>query len=112
MNSVVSACTAAPFVSRLHIQPHIYQALAQKLREEIGMRDYISTSLEVEDGDLFFRFTCAAIICRGDEQWPEGVYEVVSKVVPVWWELHSFRGDVEVRNDATFEQIHEYIINQ
>lgn len=113
MNSVVSACPAAPFVSRLHVQPHIYQALAEALSERIADRSYIScATIDVEDGELLFRLHIDAIIYRREESLPEGVFEVVSKVVPVWWELHSFRGDVEVCNDATFEQIHEYIINQ
>lgn len=105
-----TATTVRSVASRpscLHIEPHIYEALAQKLLEEIGMRDYITTSLEVEDGDLFFRFTCSAIIYRRTEQWPEGVFEVISDIVPVWWELRSFRDGEEVLNDATFNGIRE-----
>lgn len=74
MNSVVSACTAAPFVSCLHIQSHIYQALAEALSEKIADRNYLPmTMLEVEDeGDLLFRFVISAVIYRREESFLEG----------------------------------------
>ena len=106
--NIVRTVEAAP--GGLHIEPHIYEALAQKLLEEIGWRNYISTTLEVEDGDRFFRFVCAAVIYRRDEQWPEGVFEVISDIVPVWWELHSFQDGEEVLNDATFNELKRYLI--
>lgn len=115
MNTIATTVrSVAPRPSCLHTEPHIYQALADALSEKIADRDYLPmTMLEVEDeGDLLFRFAISAVIYRREESFPEGVSHPVSKVVPVWWELHSFRGDVEVCNDATFEQIHEYIINQ
>lgn len=98
----------------LHVEPHIYQALADALSEKIADRNYLPmTMLEVEDeGDLLFRFAIAAVIYRREESLPEGEHYPISRVVPVWWELHSFRGDAEVCNDATFDRINEYIINQ
>ncbi len=98
----------------LHVEPHIYQALADALSEKIADRDYLPmTMLEVEDdGGLLFRFAVSAVIYRREESLPEGAYYPISKVVPVWWELHSFRSDAEVCNDATFDRLNEYIINQ
>lgn len=96
----------------LHIEPHIYEAIAQKLLEEIGTHDYITATLEIEVGNRYFRLVCACIVYRRTEQRPEGVFEVVSDVVPVWWELHSYEDWKEVVNDATFERIREQFRNQ
>lgn len=95
----------------LHLEARIYEALAQELIEQIGARDYITTTVEVEDGDRFFRLTLTAVLYRRTECRPEGTARPITDVVPIWWELHSFVGDEEVLNDATFERIKEYIIN-
>lgn len=94
----------------LHVEEHIYDALAKAMLVEIGPRNYITTTLEVEDGDLFFEFVCSAIIYRRTEEYPEGAFEAISDVVPVWWELSSFRGDEQVLNDATFDKLKRYLI--
>lgn len=95
----------------LHLEARIYEALAQELIEQIGARDYITTTVEVEDGDRFFRLHLTAVLYRITEWRPDGVACPISSVAPLWWELHSFVDEEEVLNDATFDRIKEYIIN-
>lgn len=98
----------------LYIEARIYEALAQELIEKIAHRDYITTTVEVEvdGGKRFFRLTLGAIISRYTDCRPDGTSRPIADVVPIWWELHSFRGEEEVINDATFERIKEHLLNQ
>lgn len=111
MNTTTPTVRAVEAANRgLHIEPHIYAAIAQEMLDKIGDRNCISTSIEVEDGDLYFRFTLSALIYHQTVRAPEGTFEVISNVVPVWWELHSFLGEEEVLNDATFDELKGYLI--
>ena len=101
---------ATPTSTPLHIEDRIYEALAQEFREKIGARDYIKTTVEVKEGDRFFRLTLTAILYRRTECRPEGTVDVVSDVVPMWWELHSFIDEEEVLNDASFVCLKLHII--
>lgn len=104
--------TPAELSKPLHIEARIYEALAQELIDRIADRDYLPmTMIEIEDGDRFFRLSVAAVIYRRTEFWPEGEVRPISDIVPVWWELHSFRGEAEVINDATFERIKECLLH-
>lgn len=112
-DTTTTARPVAAVTNVLPIEPQIYQALAEALLDKIGERDYLpQTMLEIEgEGDMLFRLSIAAIIYHGIDYWPDGAVRTITNVVPIWWELHSFRGDVEVLNNATFDRIKEYIID-
>lgn len=113
MNRINNSVRAVKIdLPRLHITPHIYAALAEGMLENIGPRNSISTTLHVEDGDTTYLFMCSAVIYRRSEQRPDCDDEVISNVVPIWWELRSFRGEDVILNDFSFDEMKEYLINR
>lgn len=112
MNRTITNIRAVEFDSpRLHIEGHIYEALADALWDEIQDGDYLPpTTVEVEDGDRLFRLIVSAVIYRREEHRPEGLARRITDVIPTWWELHSYIGEAEMLNDATFDELKRYII--
>lgn len=99
-------------------QPHripeeVYAELAAQLLQQIGNSNYISglrATVETEDFD--YELIASAVIYWRNIAAPDGNYQELERIVPVWWELHSYEGDdrIECLNDAAFERIHEQII--
>lgn len=112
MNRTITNIRAVEFASpRLHIEGPVYEALADALRDELPDDDYLPhTTVEVEDGDRLFRLIVSAIIYRRDDHRPEGLARRITDVIPTWCELHSYIGEAEMLNDATFDELKRYII--
>lgn len=110
---IVEECIAEIPVTALHIEPEIYEQLANELLERIGERDYFKdVTFGFEKAGVIYEMTTTGIVYREKDSAPDYEGSYVSDIVPVWWELHSFRGEEEVPNDATFDCIKEYTNNQ
>ena len=87
--------------------------MAQQVVEQIGARNYapdIRAHVETEHVD--YDLVITACVYWRDIAAPDGNYQEVEKIVPIWWELHTYEGDdrIECLNDATFARINEHII--
>ncbi len=96
-----------------HITEDVYGELAIQLVEQIGNANYISNiRVSAQRGDVSYKLTVSAVIYWRDIAAPEGNYSELEKIVPIWWEQHSYEGDDQIEriNDATFDKITEQII--
>ena len=95
----------------IHIDDAIYKAIAKLIIEEIGGRNYVSNlSIEVEHNNTTYLFTISAYIYRCHIMAPDGEWDEIQDIVPVWWELHTYSADGdEVINDGDFKKVKEYI---
>lgn len=95
----------------VHIEDRIYKALAVELREIIEVQNQCSTMIELPDGEMTYRLTLAAFIYRENVSAPDGIWNDVKDIVPIWWELHTYVGPdmIERQNDATFDKLKKYI---
>jgi hypothetical protein len=75
----------------------IYLKIAELLLEKIGMRDFFSGSVSLNDGDVECRLTCTLVIER-ERRDPS---EIVA-LLPVWWEFKTIVGTEELSNDFSW----------
>ena len=80
--------------------PEDYSQVANQLLEEIGERQFLSTTLTVELDTFDATFIATLIVYRTSEG-------DIRDVVPVWWEMHTCESDTceEVLNDFSFGEL-------
>ncbi len=91
-----------------NISPALYNEVAEHLTERMGRNGYFSGSLEFASNDVECRLVLSAVVYRRRESMPEGEREVISDVVPVWWEFHTVTEEGEVMNDFSFGELRKY----
>ncbi len=92
----------------------IYEDMAKLLRDEIGEDSYYSGVIESSFLDdvgqnIEYRFVASLIIYRREYSAPDGDGDVISNIVPVWEEFHTFVEMEEEINDFDIEELKSYI---
>ncbi len=87
-----------------------YQEIASELLERIGYKDYIDINFKVETETWIGYFHASLILYRNEDSYPEGDFNKLSDVVPVWWEFHTVGDDGEVLNDFQFSELKKHLI--
>lgn len=90
------------------ITPQLYEETADRLCDAIGTKNYFSGSIEFGFGDVECRLTVSVIVHRRQTVMPEGTYDTISDLIPVWWEFHT-SDEGEMLNDFSFTLLKEYI---
>ncbi|MDE6046414.1 MAG: hypothetical protein K2G10_03845 [Alistipes sp.] len=91
------------------VSSDLYRQVLASLLEAVGGRGYFSGSIEGETPDAEWRLTLSAIVYRERISAPEGDFETVSDLVPVWWEFHTFAPEGERLNDFSFSELRELL---
>jgi len=86
----------------------LYNELAWRLAERIGRDGYFSGSIELETAGAECRLVLSAVVYRRRETMPEGESEIISDLVPVWWEFHTATEEGEAINDFSFGELRKY----
>ncbi|MCM1301444.1 MAG: hypothetical protein NC250_04660 [Alistipes senegalensis] len=84
------------------VSPALYEETYSRLAEAIGGRNYFSGSISFPFEHATCRLTTSVIVYRRTESLPEGDFEVIHDLVPVWWEFHTETDEGEVPNDFSF----------
>ena len=92
------------------ISSQIYEKTAQKLCNLVGGNGYFSGTLEFAHEDIECRMVASLIIYRKRVEMPEGLFDVIDDIVPVWWEFHTVIDGEELINDFDFARLKEYIL--
>ena len=92
------------------ISSQIYEKTAQKLCNLVGGNGYFSGTLEFAHEDIECRMVASLIIYRKKVEMPEGLFDVIDDIVPVWWEFHTVIDGEELINDFDFARLKEYIL--
>lgn len=81
----------------IEIKNELYKALMSKLVDAIGEQNYFSGTICSSFNEFEWRFTASIIIYRDNDN-------LINKIVPVWWEFHTYVNDVkdEHLNDFSF----------
>ena len=91
------------------VSSELYLEVAARLAEAIGGGSYFSGSLTFPFGDMECRLTASVIVYRQRISAPDGQADVISRLVPVWWEFHTAFDGVEQLNDFSFEELGAWI---
>lgn len=96
----------------IKVSNEVYLALSDELIEQIGRDEYFKTTIEIEKDGIMYELEASGMVYRKEVRCPEWTGEVISDVIPTWWELHTFdKEGNEIRNDGEFNKIREYIID-
>lgn len=94
----------------VHIDESLYSELANEFQELIYNRDYISTTIETQDG--LHRFSISAFIYYRMDYSEDGMWLMIDDIVPIWFEFHSISEETgeEIQNDFDIEEFKRYLI--
>lgn len=88
----------------------IWEAIKEDIQDNSGKSAIsIDREVEMEDG-TFLYFTARMLLYWDTWREPEGYYRTLMDIVPIWWELDTYRPDKDGEleqfpNDATFKNI-------
>ena len=80
----------------------IYLEIAERLFERIGSSEFFSGTVVAYDDDVECRLTCTVVVRRATHLDAQLGLRPISRVLPVWWEMKTYRGGCEVQNDFSF----------
>lgn len=84
--------------------PTIYFSIAELLFEKIGLGDFFSGSVTLNDGDVECRLITTLVVVR-DKYNPNRIVALR----PVWWEFKTNNGVEELMNDFSFDEMLESV---
>ena len=87
------------------VPSELYREVALRLSEAIGSGGYFSGTLAFAWGEAECRLTASVIDYRQRISAPDGQADVISRLVPVWWEFHTVGSDGEALNDFSFSEV-------
>ena len=90
------------------VTPEIYGQVAVIIADRLGQTDYLSENFEFEVDGVLCRLLFSAVVYRKRLYVPEGELDVLSDLVPVWWEFHTFAAEGEMLNDFSFNELRQY----
>lgn len=90
------------------VTPEIYGRVAEIIVDRLGQTDYLSENFEFEADGVLCRLLFSAVVYRKRLYVPEGEFDVLSDLVPVWWEFHTFDAEGEMLNDFSFKELRQY----
>ena len=92
------------------VTPACYDQLLDRLTDAIGSSNYFSGSLAFDFGGIAYRLRASVIVYRRTERRPEGSFEAICDLVPVWWEFATADDDGrELLNDFSFDELRRRI---
>lgn len=91
------------------VSPQLYEETLARLLEAIASRDYFSGSVAFRFAQTECRLVASVIVYRRRESLPEGARDVVTDLVPVWWEFHTVGEEGEQSNDFSFSELKRFL---
>ena len=92
------------------MQEEDYAAVAERLLDRIGMREYFNGTVECAHGEFCSALTATLIIYRSPYHSPLSRTGPIEEIVPVWWEFHTTTPEGERDNDFSFRTLKEYLL--
>lgn len=92
------------------ITPALYREVADRLADAIDGTEFFSGTLALLCDGVECRFTATLLVYRRRERWPEGERSPIRRLVPVWWEFHTFVDGFEQLNDFDFSRLEECVV--
>ena len=86
----------------LNIPVSVYEEVADRLREALGMKDYFSGSIVAHDHDYDYPLTATLLVYGRPQGYAACGFEAIDDLVPVWWEFQWYDMEGELLNDFDF----------
>ncbi len=92
----------------------MYEDMAKSITEQIGHTSYFSgvvefTHIDEELGEVECRIATSLIVYHLPISAPEGIFQSISNIVPVWIECYTYVEKEEIINDFDIERVKEHV---
>lgn len=87
----------------------LYHKLAELLLEEVSECGYYNDSIEFCHEGIDCQLLLSAVIYHRIVEAPDYRTEIISDIVPVWWEFHTYTEDGEILNTFSFNELRTFI---
>ncbi|MFI3319618.1 MAG: hypothetical protein SNH01_02130 [Rikenellaceae bacterium] len=91
------------------VQTDHYIDLATELCEAIGEEHFYSGHIYLETEDADCKLIISTLVSFSHVDLPEGEYDQICDITPIWWEFHTTTLDGEQINDFDLETFKRYI---
>lgn len=88
----------------------LYDETARRLRDAIDGRSYFSGSVRFDFEGTECGLTLSAVVYLSRREMPEGAFDAIDDIVPVWWEFHTSDEYGEMLNDFSFAALKEHLL--
>lgn len=93
----------------LDITNELYQQIINQLIEDIGDDGYYANSIEFEHEEILCRLNLSAIIYHKEYQEADNTIQIISDIIPVWWEFHTYNIQGEILNNFSFNELRQLL---
>lgn len=93
-----------------NVSSQLYEELAARLRDAIAHDNYFSGSIAFPFDNADCKLTASLVIYRRRLELPDGLFDTIADVVPVWWEFSTVRDGVTLLNDFSFSELKEFLL--
>lgn len=96
----------------IHIPEAVYRKLGRQIRDDIGGTESYYGEAEYDNGTFYGKLIVNLRCYYEQIIAPDGRWEELDDVVPLWWEFHTFYidEDEEQPNDFQFGHLKKYLI--
>ena len=89
----------------LNVTSDIYRLLADRLRDAVGTAEFFSGRITVA-ADLDYELIATLLFYRTTESDESGSRDIITDIVPVWWEFHTACAAGVLDNDFSFRELY------
>lgn len=98
--------------SMIEISKENYQGIARTAAAAIAAGEFFSGTVEYVCPEFSSELTATLLVYRREEQMPEGLFDMVHDIVPVWWEFSTVASDgSKVVNGFSFAEFRSHFID-
>lgn len=95
------------------INANTYAQVATSLRDAIGDGYYYNGTFDLDCAKFYSTFTGTVIVYRDSDIIPEGRRDVITDLIPVWWEFETVIPEVgSVLNDFNFTDLKRVFLSE
>lgn len=89
----------------IEITDKTYDRIAQRLADAIGTDDYYSGTVCWECPEFYSELRSTLIVYHSTQSAPDGTFDSIRDIVPVWWTFSTTLPEGEALNDFDFTEI-------
>lgn len=92
------------------ISHQLYLDVGERLMDAIGRKEYYSGVVVSYAEEVECRLVCTLIVEREAKASEGHRLPEIARLIPVWWECHTYRGDEKILNDFSFREFASIIL--
>lgn len=91
------------------VSTQLYHKVAELLLEDIGDDGYYYSDIDFCHDGIDCSLSLSAVIYRQRIESPDKSELIISDIIPVWWEFHTYDEGSEILNTFSFNELRKII---